>query len=121
MHKRNGAAVLTLLLSMQIPFSRCSRNCPFHARTFSCYRNSSTFSLMTILTYIFEETIAGGQCNFNQHASCLGFSSFKPLNELHDLTKGYLVNDTMVVDAEIRVIKATPPVGSLLSPPQFSS
>ncbi|PKI42929.1 hypothetical protein CRG98_036727 [Punica granatum] len=67
-----------------------------------------------------HSTKHGGQCNFNQQTSCLGFSSFKHLNELHDLTKGFLVNDTLVVEAEVIVNKATPPVGFHLSLPQRS-
>lgn len=74
---------------------------------------------MTTLTYTLEKTIAGGRCNFNQRSPVLGFTSFKHLSELRDLTKGYLVNDTVIVEAEVIVNEATPPVGSHPSPPPF--
>lgn len=40
---------------------------------------------------------------FNARESDWGFTSFMTLQELYDPTKGFLVNDTMVVEAEVHV------------------
>ncbi|WJX64616.1 ubiquitinyl hydrolase 1 [Trifolium repens] len=41
------------------------------------------------------------QHQFNQQQSDCGFTSFIPLSELYDLSRGYLVNDTLVVEVEV--------------------
>ncbi|KAL7228353.1 hypothetical protein ACSBR2_007135 [Camellia fascicularis] len=41
------------------------------------------------------------QHEFNSQESDWGFTSFMPLRELHDPSKGFLVNDTIVVEADI--------------------
>ncbi|KAJ4898706.1 Ubiquitin carboxyl-terminal hydrolase 13 [Raphanus sativus] len=41
------------------------------------------------------------QHEFNVKAKCRGFESFMNLNELHDHTCGYLVDDTIVVEVEL--------------------
>ncbi|XP_039139538.1 ubiquitin carboxyl-terminal hydrolase 13-like isoform X1 [Dioscorea cayenensis subsp. rotundata] len=43
------------------------------------------------------------QHQFNARESDWGFTSFMPLSELYDPTRGYLVNDTCVVEAEVAV------------------
>ncbi|KAJ7975928.1 ubiquitin carboxyl-terminal hydrolase 12 [Quillaja saponaria] len=45
------------------------------------------------------------QHQFNARESDWGFTSFMPLNELYDPCRGYLVNDTCVVEAEVIVRK----------------
>ncbi|OWM86828.1 hypothetical protein CDL15_Pgr015864 [Punica granatum] len=39
-----------------------------------------------------------------------GFANFKHLTERHDHTKGYVVNETMVVEVEITLHEVFPPV-----------
>ncbi|KAM7262159.1 hypothetical protein ACFE04_021236 [Oxalis oulophora] len=45
------------------------------------------------------------QHQFNARESDWGFTSFMPLSELYDPTRGYLVNDTVIVEAEVVVRK----------------
>uniref|UniRef100_A0A2P2MFR1 ubiquitinyl hydrolase 1 n=1 Tax=Rhizophora mucronata TaxID=61149 RepID=A0A2P2MFR1_RHIMU len=45
------------------------------------------------------------QHQFNARESDWGFTSFMPLSDLYDPTRGYLVNDTVVVEAEVIVRK----------------
>ncbi|KAJ3669934.1 hypothetical protein LUZ60_010258 [Juncus effusus] len=45
------------------------------------------------------------QHQFNQRESDWGFTSFMPLSELYDPGRGYLVNDTCIVEAEVAVCK----------------
>ncbi|KAF9595405.1 hypothetical protein IFM89_000323 [Coptis chinensis] len=45
------------------------------------------------------------QHNFNARESDWGFTSFMPLGELYDLSKGFLHNDTLIVEAEVAVRK----------------
>ncbi|CAA3015815.1 ubiquitin carboxyl-terminal hydrolase 12-like isoform X2 [Olea europaea subsp. europaea] len=45
------------------------------------------------------------QHQFNQRESDWGFTSFMPLSELYDPSKGYLVNDTCVIEADVAVRK----------------
>ncbi|XP_022851790.1 ubiquitin carboxyl-terminal hydrolase 12-like [Olea europaea var. sylvestris] len=47
------------------------------------------------------------QHQFSQRESDWGFTSFMPLVELYDPSKGYLVNDTCVVEADVAVRKVT--------------
>ncbi|XP_061955007.1 ubiquitin C-terminal hydrolase 12-like isoform X1 [Populus nigra] len=42
---------------------------------------------------------------FNARESDWGFTSFMPLSELYDPSRGYLVNDTVVIEAEVAVCK----------------
>ncbi|KAL0460854.1 UNVERIFIED_CONTAM: Ubiquitin carboxyl-terminal hydrolase 12 [Sesamum latifolium] len=49
------------------------------------------------------------QHQFNARENDWGFTSFMPLGELYDPSRGYLVNDTCVVEAEIAVYKAMDP------------
>ena len=44
---------------------------------------------------------ADTQHQFNARESDWGFTSFMPLSELYDPSRGYLVNDTVVVEAEV--------------------
>jgi len=48
---------------------------------------------------------ADTQHQFNARESDWGFTSFMPLSELYDPSRGYLVNDTVVVEAEVAVRK----------------
>ncbi|KAI4308350.1 hypothetical protein L6164_031433 [Bauhinia variegata] len=43
------------------------------------------------------------QHQFNARESDWGFTSFMPLGELYDPSRGYLVNDTLVIEAEVLV------------------
>ncbi|KAM1524120.1 hypothetical protein ACFX10_008754 [Malus domestica] len=45
------------------------------------------------------------QHQFNARESDWGFTSFMPLGDLYDPSRGYLVNDTVVVEAEVAVRK----------------
>ncbi|KAK8504388.1 hypothetical protein V6N13_025065 [Hibiscus sabdariffa] len=45
------------------------------------------------------------QHQFNARESDWGFTSFMPLSDLYDPSKGYIVNDTVVVEAEVVVRK----------------
>ncbi|KAG5405656.1 hypothetical protein IGI04_011775 [Brassica rapa subsp. trilocularis] len=45
------------------------------------------------------------QHQFNSRESDWGFTSFMPLGELYDPTRGYLVNDTVLIEAEVSVRK----------------
>ncbi|KAL9336413.1 hypothetical protein Peur_070901 [Populus x canadensis] len=45
------------------------------------------------------------QHQFNGRESDWGFTSFMPLSELYDPSRGYLVNDTVVIEAEVAVCK----------------
>ncbi|GER45747.1 ubiquitin carboxyl-terminal hydrolase [Striga asiatica] len=45
------------------------------------------------------------QHQFNQRESDWGFTSFMPLSELYDPSKGYLVNDTCIIEACVAVRK----------------
>lgn len=49
------------------------------------------------------------QHQFNARENDWGFTSFMPLGELFDPSRGYLVNDTCVVEAEVAVYKTTDP------------
>ncbi|PIA54184.1 hypothetical protein AQUCO_00900614v1 [Aquilegia coerulea] len=45
------------------------------------------------------------QHQFNVRESDWGFTSFMPLSELYDISKGFLHNDTLVIEAEVAVRK----------------
>jgi len=45
------------------------------------------------------------QHQFNARESDWGFTSFMPLSELYEPTRGYLVNDTVLIEAEVAVRK----------------
>ncbi|XP_071724794.1 ubiquitin C-terminal hydrolase 12-like isoform X2 [Rutidosis leptorrhynchoides] len=45
------------------------------------------------------------QHNFNARESDWGFTSFMPLSDVYDPSRGYLVNDTLLVEAEVIVRK----------------
>ncbi|KAL0817230.1 hypothetical protein Bca101_073674 [Brassica carinata] len=53
------------------------------------------------------------QHQFNSRESDWGFTSFMPLSELYDPTRGYLVNDTVVIEAEVAVRKGTVVEGTI--------
>lgn len=56
---------------------------------------------VTVLFFTFSET----QHQFNQRESDWGFTSFMPLSELYDPNRGYLVNDSCIVEAEVAVCR----------------
>lgn len=43
------------------------------------------------------------QHQFNARESDWGFTSFMPLGELYDPSRGYLMNDTLIIEAEVLV------------------
>ncbi|KAL3625974.1 CSN-associated deubiquitinating enzyme Ubp12 [Castilleja foliolosa] len=45
------------------------------------------------------------QHQFNQRESDWGFTSFMPLSDLYDPNKGYIVNDTCIIEADVAVRK----------------
>lgn len=45
------------------------------------------------------------QHQFNARESDWGFTSFMPLHDLSDPAKGYLVNDTLIVDVDVKVTR----------------
>jgi ubiquitin carboxyl-terminal hydrolase 7 len=45
------------------------------------------------------------QHQFNARESDWGFTSFMPLGELYDLSRGYIVNDTCIIEADVAVRK----------------
>ncbi|KAM7256047.1 hypothetical protein ACFE04_011788 [Oxalis oulophora] len=49
--------------------------------------------------------LADTQHQFNARESDWGFTSFMPLSELYDPSRGYLVNDTLLIEAEVIVRK----------------
>ncbi|GJN34912.1 hypothetical protein PR202_gb23621 [Eleusine coracana subsp. coracana] len=48
-------------------------------------------------------TMEDTQHQFNARESDWGFTSFMPLSELYDPSRGYLLNDTVIVEAEVAV------------------
>ncbi|KAL5548633.1 hypothetical protein UlMin_003864 [Ulmus minor] len=48
------------------------------------------------------------QHQFNARESDWGFTSFMPLGELYDPARGYLVNDSCIVEADVVVAYARP-------------
>lgn len=48
---------------------------------------------------------ADTQHQFNARESDWGFTSFMPLSELYDPGRGYLVNDTCIIEAQVAVRK----------------
>ncbi|KAK4777741.1 hypothetical protein SAY87_017928 [Trapa incisa] len=64
------------------------------------------FSLGVINQIEKERSIRkGGQHMFNAHGKDWGFNSLMTRGELYDLPRGYLVNDTLIVEAEVTVLK----------------
>ncbi|KAL6518676.1 ubiquitin carboxyl-terminal hydrolase 13 [Orobanche hederae] len=49
------------------------------------------------------------QHQFNARENDWGFTSFMPLAELYDPSRGYIVNDTCVIEAEVAVFRALDP------------
>lgn len=47
--------------------------------------------------------VADTQHQFNSRESDWGFTSFMPLSEVYDPSRGFLVNDTIVVEADVAV------------------
>ncbi|TXG58062.1 hypothetical protein EZV62_015891 [Acer yangbiense] len=65
------------------------------------------FSL-AVITYTasqMERSHKNTQHQFNARESDWGFTSFMPLGELYDPTRGYLANDSVIVEAEVAVRK----------------
>jgi ubiquitin carboxyl-terminal hydrolase 7 len=49
--------------------------------------------------------LAETQHQFSARESDWGFTSFMPLSELYNPSRGYLVNDTCIIEAEVAVCK----------------
>lgn len=49
--------------------------------------------------------MADTQHQFNSRESDWGFTSFMPLSDLYDPLRGYLINDTVMIEAEVVVRK----------------
>lgn len=49
--------------------------------------------------------LADTQHQFSARESDWGFTSFMPLSELYDPSRGYLLNDTCIVEADVAVRK----------------
>ncbi|KAK9129007.1 hypothetical protein Syun_017804 [Stephania yunnanensis] len=62
------------------------------------------FSLTVVNQVYFRHTVRKEtQHQFNARESDWGFTSFMPLSDLYDPGKGYLVNDTCIIEAEVAV------------------
>ncbi|KAM1027227.1 hypothetical protein ACFX2A_041017 [Malus domestica] len=59
----------------------------------------------TICSYCFVLHFAETQHQFNARESDWGFTSFMPLGELYDPSRGYIVNDRCIVEADVAVRK----------------
>ncbi|XP_071724287.1 ubiquitin C-terminal hydrolase 13-like [Rutidosis leptorrhynchoides] len=59
----------------------------------------------------FPECNVSSRSNSNrkniQKTNSWGYSTFMPLKDLNDATKGYLVNDSLVVEAELVILRKT--------------
>ncbi|XP_077232519.1 MATH domain and coiled-coil domain-containing protein At3g58200-like isoform X2 [Tasmannia lanceolata] len=66
------------------------------------------FSLAVIDQLNNMSTIKNGENKFTAEKSSWGFPSFMSLTELHDPAKGYIVNDTCVVEVEFTVPDVVP-------------
>ncbi|MFS7937709.1 putative ubiquitinyl hydrolase 1 [Helianthus anomalus] len=49
--------------------------------------------------------LADTEHRFNAKESDWGFTSFMPLSDLYDPGKGYLLNDTCIVEADVAVLE----------------
>ncbi|KAF0889577.1 hypothetical protein E2562_028669 [Oryza meyeriana var. granulata] len=68
------------------------------------WNRSAQFSLAVVNQIHPKYTIRKDtQHQFNARESDWGFTSFMPLSDLYDPSRGYLVNDTVVVEAEVAV------------------
>ncbi len=66
--------------------------------------------MIFILTFSPWQTLESGpladtQHQFNVRESDWGFTSFMPLQDLYDPAKGFLVNDSLIVEADVNVRK----------------
>ncbi|KAK8641315.1 hypothetical protein V6N13_010728 [Hibiscus sabdariffa] len=59
--------------------------------------------LRLLILHISDLHLADAHHQFNAGESDWGFTSFMPLSEVYDLSRGYLVNDTLIVEAEVVV------------------
>lgn len=62
--------------------------------------------LLNLLIISSNSNVADTQHQFNARESDWGFTSFMPLGELYDPNRGYLVNDSLIVEAEVIVRRA---------------
>ncbi|KAL6559093.1 CSN-associated deubiquitinating enzyme Ubp12 [Orobanche hederae] len=70
------------------------------------WKRYSQFSLSVVNQMHFRLTVKKDtQHQFNQRESDWGFTSFMPLSDLYDPSKGYLVNDTCIIQADVAVRK----------------
>ncbi|OWM79001.1 hypothetical protein CDL15_Pgr003172 [Punica granatum] len=69
------------------------------------------FSLMTQKKYYSDVfTVGDTRHRFNAREVDWGFALYKPLTELRDRTKGFLINDAVIVKAEVEVQAVVPPI-----------
>jgi ubiquitin carboxyl-terminal hydrolase 7 len=62
--------------------------------------------LINLISLVFfRNSSADTQHQFNARESDWGFTSFMPLQELYDPMRGFLVNDTLVLEADVNVRK----------------
>jgi ubiquitin carboxyl-terminal hydrolase 7 len=62
--------------------------------------------LINLISLVFFwNSSADTQHQFNARESDWGFTSFMPLQELYDPMRGFLVNDTLVLEADVNVRK----------------
>ncbi|XP_030440535.2 MATH domain and coiled-coil domain-containing protein At3g58270-like [Syzygium oleosum] len=81
------------------------------------WSRNAEFSLSVIDQIDNVRTIRyGRQYVFTARQTDWGYKNFIPLTKLRDPTWGYLANDTLVVKAEVSVLKVTPPVNQLARP-----
>lgn len=69
------------------------------------YANFIVWDLSNDIFSLFMFNYADTKHQFNARESDWGFTSFMPLSDLYDPSRGYLVNDTCIVEAEVLVRK----------------
>ncbi|OWM79004.1 MATH domain and coiled-coil domain-containing protein At3g58410-like [Punica granatum] len=77
----------------------------------SGWRREAQFSLIMVnQNHQSSSTRKGSRHTFKAGEADWGFTSFKPLAELHTHINGFLVNDALIVEAEVDVLAVHPPV-----------
>lgn len=56
--------------------------------------------MLSLIRYDFH-CLVDSYHQFNKHKSDWGFTSFMTLTEFYDPSRGYLVNDTLVVEVDV--------------------
>ncbi|GLT68526.1 hypothetical protein SLA2020_407470 [Shorea laevis] len=78
----------------------------------SGWSRNTKFSLIVVDQIDFESSVRKGTraCKFDAQTIIRGFSRFISLEELHDLEKGYLVEDTCIIEADVTMFSGESPV-----------